>query len=211
MIKKILLNFGSEYYFQDLFGVLISIFFRPKSVWTSTLIVWKNKGLVKADTLVLGIASNKLGLTPFSRGIVDISKNGALVSGKGVKISLGCRIFIVGSLKIGKGTYINPHSLIIARELIEIGEFCAIGWNVRMIDSDLHDIQYENRKNNSQNAPIKIGNKVWIGSDVLITKGITIGNGAIIAAGSVVVSDVKEKCLYGGNPARLIKENVDWS
>lgn len=211
MIKKILLNFNSEYYFKDLLGVFISIFFRPKSVWTSSLIIWKNKGLVKADSLLIGINSNRLGLIPFSKGIISIEKNGILQTGKGVRIALGCRIFIQGQLEIGRGTYINPHCLILAREQIAIGESCAISWNVQILDSDLHEISYESRRNSGQSAPIKIGDKVWIGADVLITKGVTIGNGAVIAAGSVVVGNIRENCLYGGNPAKLIKEHVSWS
>ena len=37
-------------------------------------------------------------------------------------------------------------------------------------------------------------------------KGVTVGRGAVIAAGSVVANDVKPLCLYGGSPAKLIRE-----
>jgi acetyltransferase-like isoleucine patch superfamily enzyme len=37
-------------------------------------------------------------------------------------------------------------------------------------------------------------------------KGVTIGDNSIIAAGSLVVKDVDPNCLYGGNPAKLIKK-----
>ncbi|WP_159280985.1 CatB-related O-acetyltransferase [Rahnella variigena] len=50
-----------------------------------------------------------------------------------------------------------------------------------------------------------IGNDVWIGSNVFIKRGVTIGNGCIIAAGSVVVGDVPDYCIVGGNPAKIIK------
>jgi acetyltransferase-like isoleucine patch superfamily enzyme len=58
--------------------------------------------------------------------------------------------------------------------------------------------------------PVHIGNHVWIGMNVMILKGVTIGDGAIIAAGSVVNRDVPERCLAGGVPAKVIKENVQW-
>lgn len=50
-----------------------------------------------------------------------------------------------------------------------------------------------------------IGNDVWIGANVFIKRGVNIGNGCIIAAGSVVVNDIPDYCIVGGNPAKLIK------
>lgn len=44
----------------------------------------------------------------------------------------------------------------------------------------------------------------WWG--VIICPGVEIGRGTIVAAGSVVINNCKENCLYGGNPAKLIKE-----
>lgn len=51
-----------------------------------------------------------------------------------------------------------------------------------------------------------IGNDVWIGYESLIMPGIKIGNGAIIAAKSVVVKDVPDYTIFGGNPAQLIRQ-----
>lgn len=52
---------------------------------------------------------------------------------------------------------------------------------------------------------IIIKNDVWIGANCTILDGITIGNGSVIAAGSVVVKDVPEYAIVGGNPAKVIK------
>ena len=44
----------------------------------------------------------------------------------------------------------------------------------------------------------------------MILPGITIGDGAIVAAGAVVTKDVPARCMVGGVPAKVVKENVDW-
>ena len=64
--------------------------------------------------------------------------------------------------------------------------------------------------NHIPTKPVYIGKKVWIGVGAIILKGVTIGDGAIIGAGSVVTKDIPAGCLAIGNPAKVIKENVEW-
>lgn len=54
-----------------------------------------------------------------------------------------------------------------------------------------------------------VGNDVWIGRESVIMPGVTIGDGAIIAGYSVVTGDVPPYTLFGGNPARLLKQRFD--
>ncbi|NBJ89275.1 CatB-related O-acetyltransferase [Acutalibacter sp. 1XD8-36] len=53
---------------------------------------------------------------------------------------------------------------------------------------------------------IVIGNDVWIGRKSIIMPGTKIGDGAIIAAYSLVACEVPPYTVFGGNPARFIKE-----
>jgi len=53
--------------------------------------------------------------------------------------------------------------------------------------------------------PIKIGNGVWVAADAFIGPAVVIGNNAVIAARSVIIKDVDENTIVGGNPAKLIK------
>lgn len=52
---------------------------------------------------------------------------------------------------------------------------------------------------------VNIGDCVWFGNRVIVVGNINIGEGAIIAAGAVVVKDVPECAIVGGNPAKVIK------
>lgn len=54
-----------------------------------------------------------------------------------------------------------------------------------------------------------IGNDVWIGRESVIMPGIKIVDGAIIAAYSVVAKNVPAYTVYGGNPAKFIKNRFD--
>lgn len=55
------------------------------------------------------------------------------------------------------------------------------------------------------NKDVVIKDNVWFGNRVLVTGNVIIGEGAIVAAGSVVVKDVPDFAIVGGNPAKVIK------
>jgi acetyltransferase-like isoleucine patch superfamily enzyme len=54
--------------------------------------------------------------------------------------------------------------------------------------------------------PVRIGDKSWIGLNVIILKGVEIGEGAVVAAGSVVTKNIPPWTIAAGNPARVIRE-----
>lgn len=56
---------------------------------------------------------------------------------------------------------------------------------------------------------IVIEDDVWIGVGSIILSGVTIGKGSIIAAGSVVTKDIEPYSIYGGNPAKKIRNRFD--
>jgi len=54
-----------------------------------------------------------------------------------------------------------------------------------------------------------IGKRCFIGARSIILPGVTIGDHVIVGAGSVVTKDVKSNCIVAGNPAKIIKENIN--
>jgi serine O-acetyltransferase len=54
-----------------------------------------------------------------------------------------------------------------------------------------------------------IGDNVWIGASSVVYGAITIGDNVTVMPGSVVSRDVPDRCLVGGNPARVILQNYD--
>jgi acetyltransferase-like isoleucine patch superfamily enzyme len=117
---------------------------------------------------------------------------------------------------IGSGTYFSPDTMLIAMHDVRIGEGCAIGWNVQILDSDFHTHGYKDelgRFHSSENsALIEIGNHVWVGSHAKIFKGVSIAPGCIIAGNSTVTRSIEQpNSLVAGSPARIVKSNVEWT
>ncbi len=104
-----------------------------------------------------------------------------------------------------------------------IGKFCALARGVRFVMNGAnHKIAgfstypfyifghgWESAAPGPGELPYKgdtvLGHDVWAGYDSLFMPGVKVGHGAIIAARSVVVSDVPDYAIFGGNPARLIR------
>jgi acetyltransferase-like isoleucine patch superfamily enzyme len=143
--------------------------------------------------------------------VLVLRKNAGMVIDGSVSAGRGVRIVVNNNAKlsIGDGTYFAGDDKIYAMKEIRIGKKCAISWGVTIIDTDFHN-HYSDGIINDATKPVIVEDNVWIGCNVTVLKGVRIGNGAIIAAGSVVTKDVSPKSLVGGNPARLIKTNIDW-
>ena len=107
------------------------------------------------------------------------------------------------NIHIGRNVFINSGCHFQDQGGIYIGDDVLIGHRVVLATID-HDLNPYDRRNHY--APIRIGNRVWIGSGAIITKGVTIGDNAVIAAGAVVRRDVEENTIVGGVPARLLKK-----
>jgi len=128
-------------------------------------------------------------------GTLEVSGAFDIYSGATVTIAQGA------TLRLGSG-YINGDASISCFLDVSIGHDVAIGPELMLIDDDRHALS----DTRGTAGPVAIGDHVWIGARVTIVKGVTIGHGAIIAAGSVVTRDVPPGELWGGVPARLIRQ-----
>lgn len=140
-----------------------------------------------------------------------LTRAGSSVSHTGdkhAKIGPGSIVHVNGDLSMGD-SYINGYSRIICNDQITIGDNCIISWECELMDSDGHQILYEDKKP-SIKEPIEIQDDVWIGHSVIVNKGVTIHEGSVVASGSVVVSDVPANTLVAGNPAEVVREDVSW-
>ncbi|MET4695544.1 DapH/DapD/GlmU-related protein [Endozoicomonas lisbonensis] len=90
-----------------------------------------------------------------------------------------------------------------------IGDNVMIGPNVTLCTAG-HPLDTKTRNSGEEFAkPVTIGNDVWIGANVLVLPGVTIHDGAVVGGGSVVTKDVPAHCVVVGNPARVVREEIN--
>ncbi|WP_192847880.1 acyltransferase [Clostridium coskatii] len=160
----------------------------------------------KDGYLTIGVKTNLPQGTILEMGKDSIIKvNGKVHLYKGSKIVIGNNAI----LEIGDGTFINEHSKLVCQKKICIGDNCAIGWNVNILDTDYHNL-INNGKENIKNKSIIIGNHVRIGCNCTILKGIEIGSNSVIGAQSLVNRNILSNTLNVGNPCSKIKDTVNW-
>lgn len=153
---------------------------------------------------------------------INVSMGGTATIGQSFYIRTGFRnteIGHVGSrirvgpegvLRIGDRVGMS-NSTIVCERSVEIGDDVFVGGGVQIFDTNFHSTDAavrasgrETRKD-VRTAPIRIGSRVFIGSNAMICKGVAIGDGAVVAAGSVVVSSIPPGEVWGGNPAGKIR------
>lgn len=122
-------------------------------------------------------------------------------------VYFGGKSQISRDLVAGRDVYIGPGCIIYPHT--SIGDYTLLANDVYIVGGD-HEfnipgcpIQYSGRSKLKQTV---IGKDCWLGCRCIILTGVKIGDGSIIAAGSVVTHDVEPFCIYGGIPAKKIKE-----
>lgn len=85
------------------------------------------------------------------------------------------------------------------------------GWNISFNTTDGHHV-YDNGVTKPMEGDITIGNHVWIASNCHIAKNTFIADDCVVAQNSLVGKRFEQsKCLIGGMPAKVIKDNFTWS
>ena len=131
------------------------------------------------------------------------------------KFSLGTKSVIesyccinnaVGDVVIGNHTRIGIHNTIIGPVTIGNHVNLAQGITVTALNHNFIDTTLRIDEQGISTNPVVIGDDVWIGANAVILPGVTIGRHVVVAAGAVVTKDVRDNCVVGGVPAKVLKD-----
>ena len=116
----------------------------------------------------------------------------------------------------------SPHKDITFGRNVQLGENCIIACDIQFGNNVLcaHNVVFTGKDDHlysevgltmwdaprGDTAKTYVGSDVWVGQGAIVLGGVHLGDGCIIAAGSVVTKSVPPCEIWGGNPARKIKE-----
>ena len=116
----------------------------------------------------------------------------------------------------------SPHKDVSFGDRVQFGQNCIINCDIKFGNNILcaHNVAFTGKDDHTYNiagtpmwdaprgdsAKTYVGSDIWIGQGAIIMGGVHLGDGCIIAAGAVVTKDVPPCEIWGGNPARKLKD-----
>jgi acetyltransferase-like isoleucine patch superfamily enzyme len=83
---------------------------------------------------------------------------------------------------------------------VHVGAYSYVAFDVRILTHDRTRGLY---------LHTRIGRNCFIGGSSLVLPGVEIGDNCVVGAGSVVTKSVPAKSLVAGNPARIIRSDIE--
>ena len=138
---------------------------------------------------------------------VEFRGDAEILLGNGVRIDSNTILTastMSGSVNILENTYIGPHCTLYSSGGLHIGKNVLIGPSTG-IYAESHGIETHQpiSLQKVSGKGIRIGDGVWIGSNVVILDGVTIGENSIIGAGSTVTRSCPPNSVVMGPKAEF--------
>lgn len=120
-------------------------------------------------------------------------------------------------INIGNGTTMHgreEHAIHMAADegsKILIGEDCMLSHGIQIRSTDSHSIVDLDGVRINPAKNVVIGSHCWIGLQSILLKGTVLEPHCVVGAGAVCSKRYgKANCILAGNPAKIVRENIDW-
>lgn len=122
--------------------------------------------------------------------------------GKGAILKPRINIHLPWKLKIGDHCWIGEEVCILNFEPVVLGSHVCVSQRAFLCAGN-HDFREPSLP--FRNAPITIGDGVWVGSNCFVAPNVSIGVDTVITACSVVTRNMPEGMVCSGNPCVPLK------
>ena len=118
--------------------------------------------------------------------------------GEGSSVYDSC--LVLGNVSIGKNVWVGPYTILDGSGGLTIGNNCDICAGVQIYTHNTVNRVINNAE--VDKAPVRVGNNVYIGPNVIISMGCQVGNHVVIGANSFVNKDIPDNTRVFGTPAK---------
>ena len=148
---------------------------------------------------------------PVEGELLEALDEGRLRIGEGTLLEPGCWLTLAPAarIEIGADCFLNRNTMIAAHREVVIGDHtmfangCFVGDAEHRYDDPDTPITWQGF---TTKGPVRIGDNVWCGANVVITSGVTVGERCVIGANSVVTKDMPPHTIAAGAPAKVLRE-----
>ena len=179
---------------QELSGFKVPNGFRGAScikvqIWwavQATLFAWSPQILYRWRAFLLRLFGAKIGQNVVIRPSVKITYPWKLPIGDDAWVGDDAVLYTLGNITLGANSVVSQKCYLCTGS---------------------HDYQSAHFDINA--APIVVGEKCWLATDVFVAPGVTIGDGTIVGARSSVFKSLPANMICRGNPAVVTRERVE--
>lgn len=136
-------------------------------------------------------------------------------------LTIGTHCFIAENCEVGGGGCYGPNAhfhlddyaglmagvYVNCAEPVKIGKYCGVGQETKIWTHGVW-LDIKDGFPPQKQAPVTIGDKVWIPARIQILAGVTIGDNVVIGINSIVNKDLPSGCFAAGMPVKILRENV---